>query len=69
MPYHGFIVYFNLKRFARLEVSTFAMNTIIAAKKSNVFKRGHKGFSSNFAFVRIFRKFLGFLVAICTVLF
>ena len=29
MPYHGLIVYFKLKIFARLEISTSVINTII----------------------------------------
>ena len=32
MPYHGFIVYFKLKRFARLEISTSVINTILKIK-------------------------------------
>ena len=69
MPYHGLIVYFKLKRFARLEISTSVINAIITGKESNFFKRRGRGFSSNFAFVRIVRKFLGCLVASCAVLF
>ena len=68
MPYHGPIVYFKLKGFARLEISTSVINTVITGKKKNFFKRGRE-FSSRFAFVRTFRKFLGCLVASCTVLF
>ena len=64
MPHHGLI---KLKRFARLEISTSLINVIITEKKSNPVEVG-KGFSSNFAFVRIFRKFLGCLVVNCTVL-
>ena len=33
MPYYGFIIYFKLKRFARLEISTSVINTIITGKK------------------------------------
>ena len=33
IPYHGLTVYFKLKRFARLEISTSVMNTIITWKK------------------------------------
>ena len=64
MPYHGLIVCFKFKKFARLEISTSVINIIIAGERE-----GDRGFSSNFAFVRIFRKFLGCLVASCTVLF
>ena len=69
MPYHGLIVYFKLKIFARLEISTSVINAIITGEKTNFFNRRGRGFSSNFAFVRIFGKFLGGLVASCTVLF
>ena len=69
MPYHGLIAYFKLKRFARLEISTYVINTIITWEKTTSLTRGGGEFSSNFAFVRIFRKFLGCLVASCTVLF
>ena len=64
MPYHGLIVCFKFKKFARLEISTSVINIIIAGERE-----GDRGFSSNFAFVRIFRKFLGCLVASFTVLF
>ena len=64
MPYHGLVVCFKFKKFARLEISTSVINIIIAGERE-----GDRRFSSNFAFVRIFRKFLGCLVASCTVLF
>ena len=69
MPYHGLIVYFKLKIFARLEISTSVINTIITGEETNLFNRRGRGFSSNFAFVKTFCKCLGFLVASCTVLF
>ena len=67
--YHGLIVYFDLKRFARFGIYTSVMNAIVTEKKLSSLKRGGREFSSNFAFVRIFRKFLGCLVASYTVLF
>ena len=69
MPYHELIVCFKLKRFARVEISTSVINTIITGEETNFFNRRGWGFSSNLAFVRIFRKFLGCLVASFTVLF
>ena len=33
MPYHGIIVLFKLIRFARLEISTSVINTIITGEK------------------------------------
>ena len=69
MPYHGLIVYCKLKRFAQLEISTYVINAIITGEKTASLTRGGGEFSSNFAFVRIFRKFLGCLVASFTVLF
>ena len=44
MPYHGLIVYFELKRFARFETSTSVINTIITDQKSNFFIRRGSGF-------------------------
>ena len=69
MPYYGFIIYFKLKRYARLEIPTSVINTIIQEKNPTSLTGGGIGFSSNFAFVRTFRKFLGCQVASCTVLF
>ena len=66
MPYHGFIIYFKLKRFALFEIST---SVTLQGKDPTSLTGGGRGFSSNYAFVRIFRKFLGCLVASCTVLF
>ena len=36
MPYHGFIVYFKLKRFARFDIPTSVINTIITGKTSKL---------------------------------
>ena len=69
IPCHGFIVYFRFKRSARLETFTSVINRIVAKKKNPTsLTRGGGGFYSNFAFVRIFGKFLGCLVASCAVL-
>ena len=57
MPYHGLIVWFELKKFARLEISISVINTIIAGGNTNFVTAGGREFSSNFAFVRIFHKF------------
>ena len=69
MPYHGVIVCFKLKRFARFQISTSVINTIITGGKTNFFNSRGRGFSSNFAFSRIFCNFLGCQVASCTALF
>ena len=41
MPCNGLIVCFKLKRFARVEISTFVINTIITGEEANFFKK-HK---------------------------
>ena len=69
IPYHGLIVYFKLKRFARLEISTSVINRIITEEKTTSLRGGCRGFFSNFDFVKIFRKLLGYLAASCTVLY
>ena len=69
MPYH-WLVYFKLKRFARLEILISVANTVITEKKnpSSLMEESIL-FSSNFVSVSIFHKILGCLVASCTVLF
>ena len=39
MPYHGLNVYFKLKIFARLEIPTSVINTVITGEKTNFFNR------------------------------
>ena len=59
----------NWKDFTRLETSLSVINTITTGKKPTSLTGRGRGVSSNFTFVRIFRKFLDCLVAICTDLF
>ena len=53
MPYHGLIVYFKLKRFARPKISTSVINRIITVKNPTSLTGEGREFSSNFHCVRI----------------
>ena len=68
MPYHGLIVYIQLKRFSRLEIYHRYIESLQRRNPTSL-TGGGRGFSSKFAFVRIFRKIFGCLVASVTVLF
>ena len=43
--FHGLIVYFKLKRFARLEISTSVINGIITGEKTTSLTGGDRAFS------------------------
>ena len=54
MPYHGVIVCFKLKRFARFQITTSVINTIITGGKTNFFNSRGRGFSSISRLVEFF---------------
>ena len=57
MPYQGLIVYFKLKRFTRLEISTSVINTIITGKNTTPLTGGVEGFLQILLLSRFFVSF------------
>ena len=66
MPYHGLVVYFKIRRFARLEISTSMINTIITEKKFNCLNFYSK-YTNNILLIFYYEIILDFLMAFSTV--
>ena len=58
MSYHELIVYFESERFARFEVFISVINTSLQRKNSSSLTGEGRGCFSNFAFARIFCKWV-----------